>query len=132
MGKPKYLKENYNIYDFNSYEDIPGWVVTSMNGNTVALDISLSDNLISEGLAREVINRVQNLRKELGFEVTDRIEITLSAEEKLANAINNNLNYICSETLADEIRIMPCNSLEKVEEMELIEGVFTRIELLKR
>ena len=113
-------------------EDIPGWVVTSMNGNTVALDISLSDNLISEGLAREVINRVQNLRKDLGFEVTDRIEITLSAEDKLANAINNNLNYICSETLADEIRIIPYNSLEKVEEMELIEGVFTRIELLKR
>ena len=113
-------------------EDIPGWVVTSMNGITVALDISLSDNLISEGLAREVINRVQNLRKDLGFEVTDRIEITLSAEEKLANAINNNLNYICSETLADEIRIIPYNSLEKVEEMELTEGVFTRIELLKR
>ena len=113
-------------------EDIPGWVVTSMNGITVALDISLSDNLISEGLAREVINRVQNLRKDLGFEVTDRIEITLSAEEKLANAINNNLNYICSETLADEIRITPYNSLEKVEEMELTEGVFTRIELLKR
>lgn len=113
-------------------EDIPGWVVTSMNSITVALDISLSDNLISEGLAREVINRVQNLRKDLGFEVTDRIEITLSAEEKLANAINNNLNYICSETLADEIRITPYNSLEKVEEMELTEGVFTRIELLKR
>ena len=113
-------------------EDIPGWVVTSMNGNTVALDISLSDNLISEGLAREVINRVQNLRKDLGFEVTDRIEITLSAEEKLANAINNNLNYICSETLADEILIKACNTLEKVEEMELTEGVFTRIELLKK
>ena len=103
-----------------------------MNGNTVALDVSLSDNLISEGLAREVINRVQNLRKDLGFEVTDRIEITLSAEEKLANAINNNLNYICSETLADEILIKPYNSLEKVEEIELTEGVFTRIELLKK
>ena len=115
-----------------STEDIPGWVVTSMNGNTVALDINLSDNLLSEGLAREVINRVQNLRKDLGFEVTDRIEITLSADEKLANAINNNLNYICSETLADEIRIKPYNFLEKGEETELTEGVFTRIELLKR
>jgi len=113
-------------------EDIPGWIVASMNGNTVALDINLTDNLISEGLAREVINRVQNLRKELGFEVTDRIEITLSAEQKLANAINNNLNYICSETLADEIYIAPYSSLEKVEEMELTEGVFTRIEILKR
>ena len=113
-------------------EDIPGWVVTSINGNTVALDITLSDNLISEGLAREVVNRVQKLRKDLGFDVTDRIEIILSAEEKLAAAINNNLNYICSETLADEIRIKPCNSLEKIEEMELTEGVFTRIELFKR
>ena len=75
-------------------EDIPGWAVTSINGNTVALDINLNDNLISEGLAREVVNRIQNLRKELGFEVTDRIEINLSAEEKLAKAINNNLNYI--------------------------------------
>ena len=113
-------------------EDIPGWVVTSINGNTVALDITLSDNLISEGLAREVVNRVQKLRKDLGFDVTDRIEIILSAEEKLAAAINNNLNYICSETLADEIRITPYNSLKKIEEMELTEGVFTRIELFKR
>ena len=104
----------------------------SINGNTVALDITLSDNLISEGLAREVVNRVQKLRKDLGFDVTDRIEIILSAEEKLASAINNNLNYICSETLADEIRITPYNSLKKIEEMELTEGVFTRIELFKR
>ena len=113
-------------------EDIPGWVVTSMNGNTVALDISLSEGLISEGLAREVINRIQNLRKDQGFEVTDRIEITLSAEEKLATAINNNLNYICSETLADEIRITSYDSLENGQELELTEGVYTRIELLKR
>jgi isoleucyl-tRNA synthetase len=103
-----------------------------MNGNTVALDISLSEGLISEGLAREVINRIQNLRKDQGFEVTDRIEITLSAEEKLASAINNNLNYICSETLADEIRITSYDSLENGQELELTEGVYTRIELLKR
>ena len=90
-------------------------MVTSINGNTVALDITLSDNLISEGLAREVVNRVQKLRKDLGFDVTDRIEIILSAEEKLAAAINNNLNYICSETLADEIRITPYNSLKKLK-----------------
>tara|TARA_Y100000385_G_scaffold124085_1_gene128963 strand:+ start:568 stop:3924 length:3357 start_codon:yes stop_codon:yes gene_type:complete len=112
-------------------EDIPGWVVTSMNGNTVALDINLSENLISEGLAREVVNRIQNIRKDQGFEVTDRIEITLSAEEKLATAINNNLNYICSETLADEIRITPYDSLQNEPEIELTQGVYTRIELLK-
>jgi isoleucyl-tRNA synthetase len=112
-------------------EDIPGWVVTSMNGNTVALDISLTEELISEGLARELINRIQNLRKDQGFEVTDKIKIALSAQEKLASAINNNLNYICSETLADELRISSNESLEKGQEIELTEGVFTRIELLK-
>ena len=113
-------------------EDVPGWVVTSMNGNTVALDISLNENLVNEGLAREVINRVQNLRKELSFNVTDRIEITLYAENRLAKAIKNNLNYICSETLADKIRFTSDNSLEKEEEIELIEGVFTRIKILKK
>ena len=115
-----------------STEDIDGWVVTSMNGNTVALDISLSEELLNEGLAREVINRIQNLRKDHGFEVTDRIEIALSAEENLASAINDNLNYICSETLADNLRITSYESLKKGQEMELTEGVITKIELLKR
>ena len=95
------------------------------------MDISLTEELISEGLARELINRIQNLRKDQGFEVTDKIKIALSAQEKLASAINNNLNYICSETLADELRISSNESVEKGQEIELTEGVFTRIELLK-
>ena len=113
-------------------DDIPGWSVVSMNGTTIALDISLSDNLINEGLAREVVNRVQNLRKDLGLKVTDRIEITLCAEEKLATAINNNLNYICSETLAENINITPFNISDTAKKIELADGVKTKIKLFKK
>ena len=68
-------------------EDIPGWAVASINGNTVALDISISKALQQEGLARELINRIQNLRKDIGLEVTDKIEIQLSASEELTSNI---------------------------------------------
>ena len=64
--------------------------------------------------------------------VTDRIEINLSAEEKLAKAINNNLNYICSETLADNINITPFNISDTAKEIELADGVKTKIKLFKR
>ena len=99
-------------------EDIPGWAVTSLNGNTLAL-------------ARELINRIQNIRKDEGFEVTDRINISLSASEKLANAINENLNYICSETLADELRITNSEETQKGSTIELVEGINTNIEIQK-
>ena len=125
------IQINYNDVIIET-EDIPGWSVASMNGITIALDISLSDNLINEGLARELVNRVQNLRKDLGFKVTDQIEIKLCAEEKLAKAINNNLNYICSETLAKNIQITPFNITNKGEEIELADGVNTKLELFKR
>jgi len=125
------IQINYNDVIIET-EDIPGWSVASMNGITIALDISLSDNLINEGLARELVNRVQNLRKDLGFKVTDQIDIKLCAEEKLVKAINNNLNYICSETLAENIQITPFNITNKGEEIELADGVNTKIELFKR
>ena len=111
-----------------SSEDIPGWSVTSLNGTTVALDINITDELAEEGLARELINRIQNLRKDSGLEVTDRIEIILSANNQLSKAIHHNLNYICSETLADELRIV--NDInQKAQEIELVEGVKTSINI---
>jgi isoleucyl-tRNA synthetase len=111
-----------------SSEDIPGWTVTSLNGTTVALDINITDELAEEGLARELINRIQNLRKDSGLEVTDRIEIILSADNQLSKAIHHNLNYICSETLADELRID--NDIDqKTQEIELVEGVKTSINI---
>ena len=113
-------------------EDIPGWAVASINGNTVALDISISKALQQEGLARELINRIQNLRKDIGLEVTDKIEIQLSASEELTLAINENLNYICSETLANRIEIVELEALEESHYFELISDINTNIKIIKR
>ena len=85
-------------------QDIPGWLVASENGLTVALDITISPALWSEGIAREVVNRIQNIRKESGLDVTDRILVTLDTNEKLQTAISENKSYICAEILADDIR----------------------------
>jgi isoleucyl-tRNA synthetase len=113
-----------------STEDIPGWAVTSLNGKTVALDISLTDDLRKEGLAREVINRIQNIRKDQGLEVTDRIKATLSGQDLLQQAVRDNLNYICSETLCDDIRIVH-EITENKEIIELVDNITTQIEIVK-
>lgn len=84
-------------------EDIPGWQVTNLGNLTVALDISLTTALKQEGLSRELINRIQNLRKELNFEVTDRISVQLQEDQFITPAILQNKGYICAEILADDI-----------------------------
>lgn len=86
-------------------EDIPGWQVTNMGSLTVALDVSITDALKQEGLSRELINRIQNLRKELNYEVTDRITVTLQNHNLIAEAVAQNKTYICSEILADNINL---------------------------
>tara|TARA_B110000046_G_scaffold29074_1_gene30350 strand:- start:26786 stop:30151 length:3366 start_codon:yes stop_codon:yes gene_type:complete len=86
-----------------SSEDIPGWLVAAEGKYTVALDVTLSGELIEEGIAREVVSRVQNFRKEAEFEVTDKINISLEPSSALNDAIQNNKNYICSETLAENL-----------------------------
>ena len=83
--------------------EIEGWVVESTEGITVAIDSELSDELIAEGLAREFVNRIQNIRKDSGFEVTDRINIKFTGNTELINAINMFNEYVSNETLADEI-----------------------------
>jgi isoleucyl-tRNA synthetase len=80
-----------------------GFAVESEGGVTVALDTALTPQLIDEGFAREVVNKVQNMRKTSGFEVTDRIRIRLFADEPLAGAIGRYETYVCAETLADAI-----------------------------
>lgn len=82
-------------------EDVPGWQVTNMGKLTVALDITLTTELKQEGISREVINRIQNLRKEKEFEVTDKINVVIYAEAALKEAVQNNLSYISTEILAD-------------------------------
>ncbi len=88
-------------------QDIPGWLVMTENGITVALDITITDQLREEGIAREFINRIQNLRKESGLEVTDKIILKIQQHEAINNAILNNKDYICSETLATDIKLLP-------------------------
>ncbi|MDY0903563.1 isoleucine--tRNA ligase [Pedobacter sp. CFBP9032] len=86
-------------------EDIPGWQVTNLGQLTVALDVTISEELKQEGLSRELVNRIQNLRKELNFEVTDRIKVTLQNDNLVATAVAKNKDYICAEILADELEL---------------------------
>ena len=86
-------------------QDIEGWLVANEGALTVALDVTVSDELRKEGIARELVNRIQNLRKDSGFEVTDRIDVQLQKDEKIVAAIASNEDYIKSETLTEEIQI---------------------------
>ncbi|WP_282134666.1 isoleucine--tRNA ligase [Seonamhaeicola maritimus] len=87
-------------------QDIEGWLVANEGALTVALDVTISDDLRSEGIARELINRIQNLRKDSGFEVTDRIDVKLQKDDNIVNAIDSNMAYIKTETLANELKII--------------------------
>jgi isoleucyl-tRNA synthetase len=84
-------------------QDIPGWLVSVEGGLTVALDITISEELRAEGIARELVNRVQNLRKDSGLEITDRILLKVDTNELIRSAINANKEYVCNEVLANEI-----------------------------
>jgi isoleucyl-tRNA synthetase len=87
-------------------QDIEGWLVASSGPLTVALDVTLTDDLRREGVARELVNRIQNLRKDSGFELTDRIVVQFQKDEQIINAINKNLEYIKTETLTDKVEIL--------------------------
>jgi isoleucyl-tRNA synthetase len=100
-------------------EDIPGQTVASEGGLTVALDITLDEELTAEGLARDLVNRVQNIRKESGLEVTDRIDVKIDTDELTGNALKNNLPYICSEILADHIEFVKDFADAKTHHIEL-------------
>ncbi|MDA8945468.1 isoleucine--tRNA ligase [Flavobacteriales bacterium] len=89
-----------------SSQDIPGLLVANNKGITVALDITMDETLIEEGIARELVNRIQNIRKDSGLEVTDRIRLSITKHAKISAAIATNNKYICEETLADEIVIV--------------------------
>ena len=87
-------------------EDIPGWLVSNEGSLTVALEVELTDELKQEGMAREIINRVQNIRKDSGLEITDRISITLSPNTEIQQAVESFGDYIKTQVLADSISIM--------------------------
>lgn len=93
-------------------EDMPGWLVSNEGNLTVALEVDLTDELKREGMARELINRIQNLRKETGFEITDRIIVTVSPNEEAAAAIHSFGEFIKNQVLANSILVAENNGTE--------------------
>ncbi len=87
-------------------EDVPGWQVANMGKLTVALDVTISESLQQEGIARELVNRVQNLRKDMGFDVTDKICVQLQNHSLITESVKNNFDYICGEVLANRFELV--------------------------
>jgi isoleucyl-tRNA synthetase len=110
-------------------EDIPGWIVTNLNQLTVALDINLTPQLLAEGNAREFVNKVQNLRKDKDFNVTDRILVEINKVDKFADALNLYKDYICNEILAEQITVN--DSLDQYDEIDVNETMI-KVKLRKK
>lgn len=98
-----------NEVDISS-EDIPGWTVANKGALTVALDITITEDLKQEGDAREFVNRIQKIRKESNFDVTDRISVQIDTNPTLKNSLNTYKDYICAEILADDLDFSPISS----------------------
>jgi isoleucyl-tRNA synthetase len=111
--------------------DIPGWKVANSGQITVALDITLNDALREEGLARELVNRIQNLRKETGLALTDKILVKIQQNDALDTAIQNNLSYICAETLTGDLQVVQNLTLTTANAVEVDELVSTLISIEK-
>ena len=107
--------------------DIPGWKVANSGQITVALDVTLTETLKQEGLARELVNRIQNMRKDSGFDVTDKILVRIQQNEVLDSAIKNNLSYICAETLTGDLQVVQNLSNATATTVEVDELVSTLI-----
>lgn len=107
-----------------SFDDIPGLLVASENGTTVALDITITDALKKEGIARDLVNRIQNLRKDMGLDVQDKIKIQIEKKDELINgAFEANKDYICTETQALELNLLeslPDGNKIEMDDVELI------------
>ncbi len=126
------LNEKNIILDISEVEinskDIEGWLVARGNGLTLALDISMTEDLKDEGIARELVNRIQNIRKDSGLEVTDKIYISFLADESLKEKIHKNRKYICSETLGEKINFP---SKMKTGTEVIFENIKTQITIKK-
>jgi isoleucyl-tRNA synthetase len=111
-------------------QDIPGWVVANEDALTVALDTTITEDLRMEGISRELVNRIQNIRKESNFDVTDNIIVEIEQHNLLCPAVERFMDYICSETLTKELKFV-----EKVQEptqmIDVIDGVELGIKIMK-
>ncbi|MBL4652086.1 MAG: class I tRNA ligase family protein [Flavobacteriales bacterium] len=125
-------KLSLTLEDFEiTSQDIPGWLVASEGGITVALDIIITPKLKEEGIAREFVNRIQSLRKDKGFDVVDKVKIKILTNEQINSAINNNKKYICDETLASSLELVNEVNTEESLEVEVEEGINTYISIEK-
>ncbi len=123
--------ESYELTteDFEiSADEIPGWQVASDGDITVALDITLTDDLKNEGIARELVNRIQNIRKSSDFDVTDRIKVTIESHDVVAASLADYQDYVAMEVLADSITQAATSDGESVE---LVDGVSVQIAVAK-
>ena len=119
-------KYDLSLEDFEiTTDDVPGLQVATDREITVALDVTLTEMLKSEGLAKEIVNRIQNVRKSSHFLVTDRISVQLCGGEEVKNSLDNFKNYIANEVLADSISLV--EELNGAEDCELVEGINTQI-----
>ena len=108
-----------------SSEDLEGWLVMNDGNLTVALDVSISEDLKAEGIARELVNRIQNIRKEQNFEVTDRISLIVQNSDYIKDAIDKFSSYICNEVLATDLKLEM--TLPNAQEVELEENQFVKL-----
>lgn len=111
-----------------SSQDIEGWLVANANGITVALDITLTDELKKEGISRELVNRIQNIRKDSGFEVTDKIKIKMLQNAVVEEAVKANIDYIKAETLTESLEFV--DDLQNGTEIEF-DDIVTKINVSK-
>jgi isoleucyl-tRNA synthetase len=100
-------------------KDIPNWVVQTEGTLTVALDIKITDSLLNEGFARELVNKIQNIRKEKDFNVTDKIRLTIKENDKIKTVINEYKDYICSETLIDSLEFTDTINSDDIIKLDL-------------
>ena len=110
-------------------KDIEGWLVANEGDITVALDILINDDLRLEGIAREIVSKIQNLRKTKYFEVTDRINTVISCDQDIENAIKKNLDYVKTETLSNSINFdkIDCDANEIQFENKVIKIFINKI-----
>jgi isoleucyl-tRNA synthetase len=113
-------------YEITS-EDMPGWLVATEGKLTVAMDITITDALKKEGVARELINRIQNLRKEKDFEITDKVEVAIVKREDVAESLAEYATYVCEQTLCGNISLV--DTLEGAEEVEWENGEMLHISI---
>ncbi len=112
-------------------KDIPGWSVAFESGIPVALDLTITESLEQEGLARELVNRIQNLRKDKGFAVTDRIALSIVTDASIKDAVTNNLKYICAETLAESLDLVTEIRGNGFSTVELVGELTAQIDITK-